>query len=228
MKTKSRTVKTSNKSKKKRILPFGESDLRDLAENVCASWLNHPQITMVWLTQVEFSTKVGQFSAMLSERKSTGSTRPQFTGELKLLDKRSNEGIGFIKNYLVYKYGRKAAPSYYAAFGMIKTHHRYKLPDDRNKRQVSIELLIPALTIHGFQNNDFGLTFWTDIKTNYDSRMQQAESIDSMVSQKVGNKNILKREIRQALNSLIYVLKGNYPQTHASVIRSWGFQKEKY
>ena len=32
----------------------------------------------------------------------------------------------------------------------------------------------------------------------------------------------------KVLNALVWVLKGNFPDTYKEELRSWGFQKEKY
>jgi hypothetical protein len=38
----------------------------------------------------------------------------------------------------------------------------------------------------------------------------------------------LKRVERKILNSLVLLIHCNYPDTYKSVLREWGFQKEKY
>jgi hypothetical protein len=38
----------------------------------------------------------------------------------------------------------------------------------------------------------------------------------------------MRTSILKTNNALIHVLKGNFPDTWKSVIREWGFQKEKY
>ena len=35
-------------------------------------------------------------------------------------------------------------------------------------------------------------------------------------------------ELRKVLNSLVLLIHCNYPDTYKSVVREWGFQKEKY
>jgi hypothetical protein len=35
-------------------------------------------------------------------------------------------------------------------------------------------------------------------------------------------------ELRKVLNSLVLLIHCNYPDTYKSVLREWGFQKEKY
>jgi hypothetical protein len=221
---------TGNENKTTKVLniPRSDSDLKEVSALVAKTWLANTQITLIWTTQAEFETVVTNFSGTLMQRNSAGAGRPEFTVKLKLLDKDIDRDIENIKRYLVEKYGKVSAPSYYAAFGIVKENKRYKLPTDHDNRKDALALLIPALTVHGFQNFAFGQTYWTDIKTRFDLNLAQSKSIDSSVSINVGSKNILKIQIKKVLNSLINVIKGNYPDDYKNVLRNWGFQKEKY
>jgi hypothetical protein len=214
--------------KKTRNLPYADVELDFLARNVNKSWIANPQITLIWLAQADFEICINQYSTILNEFKISTGIRPQITMKLKQMDKEINKSVERIKVYLANKYSKEEAPMYYASFGMIKSFDRYKLPVDRNKRKVSLKNLIDALPVHGFENNDCGLVYWTGIYNDYELLMSQAIEIDASISKKSGEKNKLKPEIRTALNALINLIKGNYPKTYKSVLRLWGFQKEKY
>jgi hypothetical protein len=225
----STSSKTAAKTPKKtRNLPYADIELDFLAHNVNKSWIANPQITLIWLTQANFEICINQFSVILNEFKISTGLRPQITGKLKQMDKEIDKSVERIKVYLANKYSKEEATMYYANFGMIKSHKRFKLPVDRNKRKVSLKNLIDALTVHGFENKDCGLVYWTGIFNDYELHMSRAIEIDGTISKKSGEKNKLKPEIRMALNALINVIKGNYPKTYKSVLRLWGFQKEKY
>lgn len=209
-------------------IPNADVDFMDVAKAIVVSWLANPQITLVYITQSEFDAKVGQFSSDLMQRKDKGSDRSEFTVKLEQADDEIDKSIEHIKGYLNEKYTKKIAPSYYAQFGIEKVGKIYKLPYDHDERKAALELLIPSLTVHGFQTNLFGLTYWTDLQTRYNNYLAQSITIDGSVSEKVGDKNLLKKEIKKVLNSLLRVLEGNYPDNHKNVKRTWGFQKEKY
>jgi hypothetical protein len=209
-------------------IPVADIDLMDVAKLVSKYWTNVPQITLIWVTQPNFDILVTNYSSTLMLRKTTGSGRSEYTQKLKLLDVKIDNDIENIKRYLVEKYDKKSAPSYYAQFGIVKVNKKYKLPYDRDERKASLALLLTAISVHGFENNIFGLTYWTDTKTQYDSLLSNAEAIDGSVSDKVGAKNLLKKQIKKVLNSLIKVIQGNYPDDYKTVLRTWGFQKEKY
>jgi hypothetical protein len=219
---------TAKTSKKVRNIPFVGVDLRDLAENVDRSWLANPQISLIWLTRADFSNTVTSYSNILTDFMKTSASRPEITLKLKLLDKEINRRLERIKTYLAAKYSDGDVAMYYAAFGMIKYKAHYILPNDRDERLEALKILIKSITTHGFQDKEFGLAYWTEIHDNYKLLWAKAIEIDGKISRLSGQKNKLKAEIKQALNALINVLKGNYPKTYKSVLRSWGFQKEKY
>jgi len=228
MSTTEATPAGENNPIKVSIIPQSDVDLKDVSKQVCTTWGDNPLLTMLWLTQPDFETLVDEFGNVYTIRKSTGGTRPEVTRKLLQLDKTMNTDIENIKRYLVEKYTKTEAPSYYPAFGIVKTGKLFKLPTDRDERKAALDLLLPAITLHGFDSKPYGLAYWTDVKTRYDALMAQASSIDSAVSSKVGDKNVLKSKIKKALNALIHLIKANYPDTYKAELRSWGFQKEKY
>jgi hypothetical protein len=142
-----------------------------------------------------------------------------------MLDKSIDNALVYVKGYLLDKYKKENDKSYYAAFG-IEKGARY--PRDQNSRSAALKLTIEAIAANGFGTKEFGTAFWTGIKTQYDALLTTASNTDSTVSTKVGDKNALKVELKKALNSIILVIKGNYPDTYKQELRNWGFQKEKY
>jgi effector-binding domain-containing protein len=209
-------------------IPQADIDFRDVSKKVAQSWLATPQLTLIWTTQGVFSSTVNNYSTTLDQRKTAGGTRPEVTQKLKTMDHNMDADIEHIKGYLSDKYTKKNAPSYYAEFGIVKAGETYKLPHDHNKRKAGLNMLLGALTVHGFQGNTYGLTYWTDVYTKFDALLTQSVSIDGTVADKVGIKKVLKAQIKKTLNALIDIIIGNYPDTYKAVLRNWGFQKEKY
>jgi hypothetical protein len=214
-------VKTPN-------IPNADADLRDTAQLVSQSWHDRPGFTLLWITQTDFDHSVSLFKDTLASRLSVGSSRPEFTVKLSITDQKIDTGASRIKDYLIAKYGKVVAKSYYAAFGIVKIRKGYVIPPDRDNRKNSLELILPALTLHGFDDMEYGHDFWTQVQTDFLNDLSKAISIDGNVSTKVGSKENLKKQIRKVLNALINLLKANYPDAYKSEMRSWGFQKEKY
>lgn len=208
--------------------PAKDSDLNTLGLSTAAQWKNNPALTLAWITQAQHEANVQSFASTLSERLNTGSGRMEITGKLAALDKDMDLGISNIKNYLAYKYGKSAAPTYYPQFGIERSGKRLVLPADRNKRAAALPLIIQAIATHGFTEEQYGQQFWQTTSDNYLELMQQASAIDGEVSVKVGNKNDLRLTIKKTHNALINLLKANYPDSYTTLLRNWGFQKEKY
>ena len=217
------------KSKKapKANVPVADADLGTTCTTASAKWLASPQVTLMWMTAADFKTKADSFNTILNERQSMGSNRPGITSDLVTVNRKLDEGIGFLKNYLASDFG-KTASAHYSKFGIEKKGSAYLLPKDRDRRKDALKLILPALTTMGFTNKPYGSAYFTPLITEFNTLSGSARSMDESVSGHVGNKNELKTEIKLVLTSLIKILQANYPKTWKSVLREWGFQKEKY
>jgi len=214
--------------KRTRYNPDKDSDLNTLGDITAGTWLSHPEFTLIWITPAQHKTNVTNYAAALNLKKSTGGGRMEVTQKFGDLDDKIEEGIRRIKNFLVYKYQKALAQSYFPQFGIVHKGNSYFLPKDRDTRKDALPLIIEAIGVHGFTDAEYGLTFWQAANVTYKTLSGQASSIDGAVSEKVSDKNELRKTIVKTHNALIKLLQANYPDTYKSVIREWGFQKEKY
>ncbi len=219
---------TAIKLNKKGNVPVADVNFGKVVTTVSDKWLINNWLTLKWITATQFETDATSYNDILNARLQKGSTRPQITQSLKALDKKINNALSYVKGYIVDKYKKENAKSYYAAFGIEYKSNKYIFPTDQNKKIASLGLLIDALTTHGFATKEFGVAFWTPIKTEYMSLVNEALATDGEVSIKVGDKNALKDTLKKALNAIVNSLKANYPETFKQELRDWGFQKEKY
>ena len=102
------------------------------------------------------------------------------------------------------------------------------MPRDRSQRTAALALTLAAVTTQGMATEKYGTAYWQQIINSYNTLQSEAAEVDGAVAGKVSTKNELRARILKTNNALILVLKGNYPDTWKSVIREWGFQKEKY
>ena len=216
------------KSKSKGTVPAADIDFGTVANNVATKWNETPSISLVWTTASEFTTQAAAYNTELSLRNQVGGGRPQITQALNELDATMDDALAYVKGYIIDKYKKEAASSYYPAFGIEHKNGKYAFARDRNKRVSSLELMLKGIDDNGFSDKEFGTSFWTGIKTQYEGLVNQASSTDGTISSKVSAKNELKASLKKALNSLILVIHGNYPETYKAELRTWGFQKEKY
>jgi len=225
--------KTANEGKKAKptkvgVVPRTEIDLGKVAATVSKKWKNNKWLTLLWKKENDFSIEVDSYNKVLSSRLQEGASRPQVTNALNLLNLKIDDSIIYVKNYILDKYKKEAAKSYYAAFGFVHKKDAYVFPQDQNSRLESLKRMVEGIEEHGFQDKEYGYGFWTDCYSEYEKYLDIATQKDGSVSLKVGDKNVLKNEIKKVLNSIVGVIKSNYPDTHKEELRSWGFQKEKY
>jgi hypothetical protein len=216
------------KSNRKRNVPAADIDFGTVATNVATKWNATPSISLGWTTASEFSTQASAYNYELSLRMQTGGGRPQITQALNELDVIMDDALAYVKGYIVDTYKKEAAPSYYLSFGIEHKKNKYVFPVDRNKRLASLDLMLKGLADNGFNEKEYGKDFWTDIQTKYGNLVSQASTTDGTISTKVSAKNTIKASLKKAMNSLIIVIKANYPDSYKAELRSWGFQKEKY
>lgn len=208
-------------------VPKADSDFGTTVTDVSKAWEQNPQITLVYTTQAEFSAKANLYITTLDERMGTGSNRPGTTSSLKETDRKLDDGIDWIKRYLSADFGKQAS-AHYAKFGIEKEGSNYRLPRDRDKRKNAIKLILPAIQAQGYNSKLYGKAYFTQLIADFNAQFDTAKSTDGDVAGLVSDKNTIKSDLSKVLRSLLRVLEGNYPDTWKSVIRKWGFQKEKY
>ncbi len=223
-------VTGNEKSKPVRVknVPTADLDFGDLGKKVSDKWATAPWLTIRWITAEEFAVNTKNYKETLDIRLKKGGDRPQVTKALKIVEKNIDDAIPNVKGYLLEKYAKDASKSYYTAFGIVSVGKTYTFPKDQTGRSKALDLMVNAIEKNGFSDKQYGTAFWTAIQKQYNDLLDNAVDTDSAVSNKVGDKNMLKKDIKKALNSIISIIRGNYPDTYKTELRAWGFQKEKY
>ena len=209
-------------------IPAADVDFMDVAKAVAASWLANPAITLVWKNSSDFDKDVQAYASSLGSRISTGSLRPGQTLTLKQLDKKVNDAVTEVKVYIEKKYKKANAPAQFARFGIVKDQTTYRFSKDRNNRKAAFNLMIAAIAADGFGAEEYGTAFWTNLQTDYNTALAAASTTTGDVSEKVATKNQQKLAIKKVLTNLLFVLRGNYPDTFKEMYRKWGWKKESY
>jgi hypothetical protein len=222
------TTTPATKVKKTATIPTSDLDFGKVAKDVCTKWAATPNISINWNTAADFETVVNEYNTVLNARNQAASTRPQLTKALKLINAKIDDSVAYVKGYILDKYKKESAESYYAAFGFVYKNNTYALPKDQNSRSNALDLMKTAIATNGFGSKEYGTAFWTAIKTEFDDLLNQAKNTDTNVTAKVGDKKTLKVTITKTLNALIAVIKANHPDTYKTELRTWGFHKEKY
>lgn len=219
---------TDHKVNKTATIPAKDADFCNVVKSISNKWNDTEWFSVRWTTSTEFAAKVSSYETILYDRLQTGSSRPQLTKGLKVLEKKTDDSLTYVKGYILEKYKRENAKSYYRAFGIELLNKTYAFPKDQNARLNALDLMVNAIADNGFADKDYGTIFWTNLKTDYENLLTLANEKDSLVSEKVSIKRMLRKDLEKTLNAIIYILKGHYPDTFKSELRNWGFQKEKY
>lgn len=216
------------KPKRTRALPESDVDFMDVAKAVAASWLTNTAITLLWKTSADFEKQVLDYASSLGSRMSTGSERPAQTLTLKQLDEKVNEAVTEVKVYIEKKYKKANAQPQFARFGIVKENTTFRFSKDRNNRKAAFELMIAAIAADGFGGEEYGTAFWTTLQADYAAALAAASTTTGDVSEKVATKNQQKKAITKVLTHLLFVLRGNYPDTYKEMYRKWGWKKESF
>ncbi len=99
----------------------------------------------------------------------------------------------------------------YPQFGIVKKGNSFIVPRHRDQRQAALPLIVAAITAHGFSTEKYGATFWETTKNSYNELLSQAAGVDGSVSDQVGAKNQLRKEIVKTHNAIINVLRATTP-----------------
>jgi hypothetical protein len=209
-------------------IPASDINLSSVAKEVCVNWGKNPQITLLWTTQPEMETSANAFAVKLFERNTAGTGRSPITQELIALKKKGDVSIEYVKGYLRDKYGKQEAVAWYPECGFVKKGKNWALPSDNQQRIQSHSLLLAALEAQQFAGEKFGVAFWSPLAARFAELVSLSVTTDSSVASLVGTKNQLRKSIVKTLNCLVHAIKANYPDDFKSVLRTWGFQKEKY
>ena len=212
----------------KQNVPASDINFGAVATSVSTKWTENKWLTIKWLTAEKFATDAASYNEVLNARLNSGASRPQISKNLINLEKQMDDALSYVKGYITEKYKKENAVSYYPAFGIEHRSNRYIFPTDRNARLNSLTLMIEAIKAHEFSEREYGLDFWDNLHREFNAHVAQSAIIDGQISVSVGDKNVLKNNLRKGLNAVIGIIKANYPDTYKQELRDWGFQKEKY
>ena len=216
-----KTVKTAS-------IPRADSDFGKVTKDVSDAWTANNWLTLHYTTAAVFAAKSASFNTLLAARQSEGGTRPQVTSSLQKLNEEIDGSVKIVKNYIEEKFRTERPESYYPAFGIAFVNKHYTFPQDQSNREDALTLMLSGLRTHDMEDRIYGRTYWTDIRDRYIALVVQGRALDGGISDKVGDKNVLKKELKIVLNSIVNVIKGNFPDTYKQELRKWGLQKEKY
>ncbi len=224
------TVSTPSDTQVRHVanLPRKDADLLAVSKSVNTKWAANNSMALAWKTQPGFASDAAAFETQLANRNTAGGKRSQHTQDLENLDTTIEDALPYVKSYIAEKFGPPNAKAHYAEFGMVHRGASYELPIDRQLRKDALRMMVDAVTANGFDTKQYGIQWWTDIKTKYDAALAAASTGNGNLSGSVSELVALRTTLRRVLHSILLLLEANYPDTFEQVRRDWGFQKEAY
>lgn len=217
----------TTKSSKKRNVPVADLNFSTLLTNVSAKYATCG-ITLPWISGQEAINLANDFRIFLEERLTQGSQRKPITQQLREQEVLQDKSVSFVKAYLMEKYGKVNALSYYGELGLEKNNSSYRLPVDADRRLEALRKMEEGLERHGFITQAYGLSFWKNLRIEYIALATAARQKDSTVTSKVSHKNMLKEKGKKFIGAMIALIAAMYPDDTKAKLREWGFHKEKY
>lgn len=216
----------------KLLIPKTDGTLAEVARLVSATWATETWLTLRWKTRADFATLATNFSATVTEKRSDAATRTPQTQRLQELDDEMDEGLRILKKYIEEEngYSKSKAKAQLPAFGLAgSSRGGLRLTQDRDQRRDALrDFLLPAVAAAGFAGRDYGTAFWQPRYEEYRTLLAETDGLAGRVTQGVSKKDASKKELRRALQAIIYALRANYPDTYAAELRAWGFRKVSY
>ena len=214
--------------KKTPTIPASQIVLSGVANTAAEEWKNNPDFTLRYTTCDLFTGMAGTFHSGISNAQALNASIKPLEKEMKDLNKQIASGLPFVKNYLAEQHGKDGALAYYPVFGIVKEGDNYVLPTMQEKRANSLVMMLKGINDEGFKTFIYGLEYWQPISERYSVVLKQINDATRDLSKEVGDKKELARSIKRVLNSLILLIKANFPETYKAEMRKWGFLKEKY
>lgn len=209
-------------------VPTKDADLDNVATAVATKWEAENWFIVRYMKQDDFANNAKRFNELLQQRTEAGGGTHGLSTDMHELDKEADDAIPYVKNFAFGIWGAKLAKDHYGEFGIEHHSSGYELPDDRNKQKIAFETMINALQKYNITTVPYGANWWTDYLTRYNEAMGASEGSDKTISGYVGELNQLRTSLRRTLQSVLYILEGNYPDTFEQERRVWGFLKDRY
>lgn len=202
--------------------------LAQLATRAAQAWQDSELPALLWLSKADLTTQATIFAQGRDAADTAGDQRSPQAARLKVLDKRLDAHLRYVKSYLAEAHDDDQGRAHYPEFGIVREGKTFRLPKARPERMKALSKLLDALKAHKLDNNKFGVSFWQPLATEYTALVAASTDTRGERSAKVSVKDQGGQAVRKALRALIHHIKANYPDTFEAQLRGFGFQKESY
>jgi|GEM_PF-4037052 len=184
------------------------------------------KLELRWFKNDQLLTHATAQKTAVSNKTTLATQRPAQTRAIKTAVQGMSKPLTELRGVMKKKFKEKYE-AYYPQFGLVKTGKNWQLPEDHDVLVDNLRnLLIPALTTHGFaQDSDTGTAIWQPLLDALDTANTGADETDASRSKAVGNTTPQDELATKALRALVHLAQAQFPDTWEAVLRSWGWRK---
>ncbi len=141
-----------------------------------------------------------------------------------------DKGVSALKGILRHDFSVTEAVALYPEFGIDKDRsNSYRLGRSEVDKLADLEKMLLAVQKYNIQSDKCGLGFWEPKVARYKELVDVLVNKTGNISEKAATKTQMRRAINDDFNSIIYLIKCNYPKEEVpAMLRAFGFQKERY
>jgi len=219
------SVLTSGGSKA--TIPHSETEFLSVAKNVQKYW-SASELKLGWTDADELLVKINDLHTNTEQARSIKANRRPVSREIKLLSAEINANLSSVRTAVKMKLGEENYDVYLPQLGFLHSSKGYLFPRNAESIMVSLTQLINGITQLGLSPYLYDESYWQAMLEKFKTKVETSRKMAAEISALVSQKLVLKREIRKILNSVVLLLRANYPDSYKHVLRSWEVQKERF
>ena len=223
------TEENTVKKPKKKTRPTTDADIIARG-NFAKNKLEEVDLHCNNVSPASMETHLTTFYEAYVQKDAAKFTKSNARIEAGILSKQFDEAVSALKGILRHNYSVKEAVALYPEFGIDKDKSKnYRLDGTEYAKLADLEKMTLAVKKYDIQSDKCGLEFWEPKIVRYKELVDVLVNKAGNISEKVATKTQMRRAINDDFNSIIYLIKCNYPKDEVpAMLRAFGFQKERY
>ncbi len=204
-----------------------QAELLQQGRTVMDSWEKDEKVIIPYANIASGRADLDLLEQLLYGTKKVQVKRSPNSGLLIALNEKIDKHIRYPKLRMELQVGKLLVKDHFPSLGLEHKNKSFRIPPKSGARIIALTTLIA--TINKYEWTDMFCTaqFWQEMLDEYISLTTETTGGAQEESSFTADKGIVIERIRKVLRSIATILTGQYPDTYESVLRSWGFLREK-
>ena len=211
----------------KATIPHRETEFLSVAKNVQKYW-SASELKLGWTDADELLVKMNDLLTNTEQARSIKANRRPISREIKLLMAEINSNLSSVRTAVKMKLGEENYDVYLTQLGFVHSSRGYLFPFNAESIIISLTQLINGIARLELSPYLYDEAYWQAMLEKFKTKVETSRKMAADLSALVSQKLILKSDIRKTLNSVVLLLRANYPDSYKHVLRSWEVQKERF